>query len=854
MTTAIVTRRARRRALSGDLSPSDDWRLEAAVALIVVGSVLAIGSVHIASLCVVAAAASLALLALGSRKLALMPASILACALGVYCFCVSLPIPLDLLQRVAPANADVWQRILLMHAPLPSNASLSVDPLASRVEGLKWLTYAVAFELSARLGRKRPTAPARIIFVSASLLAAITMLHGLAGARQVYGFFEATFEPSRWATSPLLNANNLAGYLNLGVFAGVGLLASSRTERFRWAIALGTALALGESMLCGSRGGALSLVLGLCALALWIPRLGRSATSRSSSRRRLWPVLAAVAGGLLFAVVGAKPDNWHDLQEESLEKLDLAVQSLELIRAYPLWGTGPGGFETAFPAFRKTIGFVTWAYPENFVLNALADFGLPLGLAALLGFAWIFRPTSVDAHKSRLAASLYIGVLALCVQNLVDIGFTVPGEFLAVVVALGGLWGAKRQNEAPPSAARFPWSVALGPAALLAVALVASTATRTVYADRVALSQLYASTDFKHAAQARRFEAALDDAVLARPAEPYFYFLGAGAAAHTDSGRALLWAGRALERDALNGRTHLLIASILAHERRVPQAILHLRLAVESEPLWQAEAAALALAWARNATELERCVPAGQAGAGMLYELAVRVAPESVAPSRRLLLEQALQRAPNMVGVHAALGGDLVRELTIEGSPCHASATACRARIENHARALSRLQPKSDAAPLLRGNALAAAGQSAEAVRYLGEHCNRADVPCLERRVQLAAAANLGLEEPVAAFLARGCDAPDVCARSENWVGDIYASKKMWAAALKHFAAAAEQQETQAAWSKVADAAHELGSPRRALEALTRAQRLGPDVDGSIQKRIECERAQLVDELVGPRR
>ncbi len=852
MNAEIVKRRARRRALSGDLSSREDWRLEATVALIVVGSVLAIGSVHIASLCVVAAVSSLALIALGSRKLPLMPASILACFLGAYCFCVSLPIPLDWLRRFAPANAEVWERMLLMRAPLPAHASLSVDPLASRVEGLKWLTYAVVFELAARLGRKRPTAPAGILFVSASLLAAVTMLHGLAGTQKVYGFFEATFEPNRWATSPLLNANNLAGYLNLGVFAGVGLLLSSRTERFRWAIGLGTALAVGESMLCGSRGGALSLVLGLCALAVWIPRLGRSAPS--STRRRLWPVLAAVVGGLLFAVVGAKPGNLHDLQEESLEKLDLAVQSIELVRAYPLFGTGPGGFETAFPAFRRTIGFVTWAYPENFVLNALADFGLPLGLAALLGFAWIFRPKSVDADRSRLAASLYVGVLALSVQNLVDIGFTVPGEFLAVVVALGGLWGAKRQHAAPTRPARLPWSVALGPAALLAVVLVASTATRTAYADRVALSQRYTSTDFSNVLQARSFEAALDDALLARPAEPYFYFLGAGAAAHTDSGRALVWAGRALARDALNGRTHLLIASILARERRVPQAILHLRLAVESEPLWQAEAAAWALAWARNAAELERCVPAGPAGAGMLYELAVRVAPESVAPSRRLLLERALQRAPNLAGIHAALGADLVRELAVQGSPCHADATACRARIDNHAWALSRLPPKSDAAPLLRGNALAASGQSAEAVRYLGEHCNRADVPCLERRVQLAAAANLGLEEPVAAFLGRGCDAPEVCARSENWVGDIYASKKMWAAALKHFAAAAEQHESQAAWAKVADAAHELGSARRALEALTRAQRLGPDVDGSIQKRIERERAQLVNELVGPTR
>src|SRR5207253_733339 len=117
---------------------------------------------------------------------------VLTCgALALYTLLQALPLPVGLLRVIAPANADVWERVLLPFGePALRWASLSLDPGASVVEALKWATYAAVFASAAAISAKRGAAwGVTVVFAGAMLAAVVTVAHGLAGATRVYGLY-----------------------------------------------------------------------------------------------------------------------------------------------------------------------------------------------------------------------------------------------------------------------------------------------------------------------------------------------------------------------------------------------------------------------------------------------------------------------------------------------------------------------------------------------------------------------------------------------------------------------------------------------------------------------------------------
>src|SRR5690606_7037353 len=136
------------------------------------------------------------------------------------------------LERLSPHAAEIWCHAFDLLGATTAFASISLDPGASLLEALKWLTYANVFAIAASIARHRGAIPAgAILFGTAILAALLTLGHGLVGARTVYGIYQPGFDVLPWQTGPLLNPNNLAGYLNLGTFCGLGLLLKNEKER-----------------------------------------------------------------------------------------------------------------------------------------------------------------------------------------------------------------------------------------------------------------------------------------------------------------------------------------------------------------------------------------------------------------------------------------------------------------------------------------------------------------------------------------------------------------------------------------------------------------------------------------------
>ncbi|HMA96286.1 MAG TPA: hypothetical protein VKP30_26545, partial [Polyangiaceae bacterium] len=206
------------------------WVLGILLTLAVAGSLLAVGTVHIpvllfiAPLCILFGAFAIVVedTPTWQRRL---PALILV-GLGLYSGLQSIALPESTLRQLSPVAARVWSDAFrLLGEPLSRWASVSVDPSASRVEALKWICYAAVFFGAAKLGREKGSQPGTlIVFGSAVLGGVLSVAHGLFGIEEWLGLYRPQMTSPVWALAPLLNPNNFAGYLNLAIFAGMGLL------------------------------------------------------------------------------------------------------------------------------------------------------------------------------------------------------------------------------------------------------------------------------------------------------------------------------------------------------------------------------------------------------------------------------------------------------------------------------------------------------------------------------------------------------------------------------------------------------------------------------------------------------
>ena len=135
-----------------------------------------------------------------------------------------LPLPATVLAQLSPAAADI-------HATTQSATTLTLDPAATRAAALKTLTYGVLFALTLLLvdSRARLRSLGLALVFSGVFQAAYGALMTLSGLE--YGFFVAKEHGAGAVTGTFVNANHLAGYLEMCLGVGVGLMLADMSTR-----------------------------------------------------------------------------------------------------------------------------------------------------------------------------------------------------------------------------------------------------------------------------------------------------------------------------------------------------------------------------------------------------------------------------------------------------------------------------------------------------------------------------------------------------------------------------------------------------------------------------------------------
>ncbi|GGJ93194.1 O-antigen ligase family protein [Pseudomonas matsuisoli] len=275
-------------------------------------------------------------------------------------------------------------------------------------------------------------------------------------------FTEKTFHLGH-ATGTYVNRNHLAGYLELTIACGIGLLLALRDSReFRWTYLL-------ETMM-GPKGRLrLALVGMVVALVMTHSRMGNAAFFTSlmivgavfvmidkQNRRRNGLILASVllidtlVVSQFFGLEKLKnrivETRLHDvivdgrLVEKANElRGDVFTQAVLLAQEKPLVGKGAGSFEAAFPVYGGNLP-LHFDHAHNDFLQFLIEYGI-IGTLPLLGFVCLSLWYALAAmrrqqslYRSGVGFGSAMAILALMIHSFTDFNLQIPANAATFVV------------------------------------------------------------------------------------------------------------------------------------------------------------------------------------------------------------------------------------------------------------------------------------------------------------------------------------------------------------------------------------------------------------------------------------
>ena len=365
------------------------------------------------------------------------------------------PLPSGLIKTISPKTFSLYHSLTSDLAPLTSSYGLepsalsfhlSFVPFATKIELLKWLTLTGLFLLLLNWkGFDRKTT---------SHLILIIMLVGV--SESLYGMLEF-FSGHRYilnmnmkadtVTGTFINRNYFAGYLLMVIPLSLGYFFSreafhkgpSMGWRHRLSsldgktllIAFGIIVMILGLLFSASRMGIVSLLLSFSLITL----LFRGSQSRQRfSKTTVWIFSLAVLWALwigLDAVVG----RFFITSETFKERWMIWVNTFQIFKDFPIFGSGLGTFIHLFPMYRSFHIRGFHSHAENDFLQLLSDVGLiGIGLLLLVFGFLIFRAVSgirsfhSSDSKKYIAIGGLVGILALMFHSLVERNIQVPSN------------------------------------------------------------------------------------------------------------------------------------------------------------------------------------------------------------------------------------------------------------------------------------------------------------------------------------------------------------------------------------------------------------------------------------------
>ncbi|MDH3273556.1 MAG: O-antigen ligase family protein [Gammaproteobacteria bacterium] len=369
----------------------------------------------------------------------------------------TLPLPAGVLGLLSPQALDI-------HGTTQSYPSLSLDVYATRQSTLKTLCYLLLFCLTLLLinDKQRIKRLAQVIVLGGVFQASYGALMTLSGLE--YGFFVEKESGVGVATGTFINRNHLAGYMEMCLAVGTGLLLAELSTRAAtdWRDRARRLLAT----LLGSKARIrIALVVMVIGLVMTHSRMGNTAffvSLTSVGAFYLFVIRRVTRGGMIFFVSLLLIDllvvgNFFGvekvaerLQETSLEsesRDEVSRDTLAIVRDFPLTGTGAGSFYSTYPMYNSgEVAPAFYRHAHNDYLQFASEFGLPaLAVLAFSVLASFWAAVSAQiARRDRLLQGMgfatTMGIVALLIHSAVDFNLQIPANAAMFVVLMALAW------------------------------------------------------------------------------------------------------------------------------------------------------------------------------------------------------------------------------------------------------------------------------------------------------------------------------------------------------------------------------------------------------------------------------
>ncbi len=384
-----------------------------------------------------------------------------------------IPLPYFLVELLSPQAAEVYA------FTNSSLMTLSIDPYSTGVGLLKSLSYVLLFTLTLLMvnNRTRLLWVAYVLVFSGVFQAVYATLMTSSGL-EYGGFFHEKIYNRELATGTFINRNHLAGYLEMCLSVGIGLLIAqlgqgaqdtSWRERFVGVLAW----ILSPKMLLR-----LSLVFMVIALVMTRSRMGNTAffasmmiagaiaLSLSRHANRATVILLVSLIVIDIFIVGS----WFGLQEvkKRLVETNMTTEARDEVnvdilpywRDYFLTGSGLGSFYTTFPRYQSPEVEGYYDHAHNDYLEVATETGiiglLLLAIAVLLTIA-VVLDTQYRRHSPLnrgIAFGATMAITALLIHSTVDFNLQIPANGATFMLILALAWVARylpRKRTSKPS-------------------------------------------------------------------------------------------------------------------------------------------------------------------------------------------------------------------------------------------------------------------------------------------------------------------------------------------------------------------------------------------------------------------
>jgi O-antigen ligase len=281
-------------------------------------------------------------------------------------------------------------------------------------------------------------------------------LIGIATWQAVIGMIQYWSANNGVARGNYANRDHFAGLLELTLpFAVVYPIGFFRVSDRRSGIQVSDALkmsaswAIAAALLVGimfslSRMGFLSALFSLLVTG-FLAVFSLQVTRRIATPAMKWAAIGLIAvlglGTFLFLPPDQLVERFSRLStDEGIDKgrAELWGETLSLVRAYPVFGCGLGGYESAFPKYKVSGPLVRDNYAHNDYLQFLAEMGI-MGAAILFVLAGAtvraaFRSAldTSNPHTWTLALGCAGSLSAILLHSTADFNLSIPANAMVV--------------------------------------------------------------------------------------------------------------------------------------------------------------------------------------------------------------------------------------------------------------------------------------------------------------------------------------------------------------------------------------------------------------------------------------